>query len=390
MYPNEDARGDLDGLLVVSLEQAVAAPYLTRRLADAGARVIKLERREGDFARGYDDAVFGLSSYFVWLNHGKESVSFDLTSEDDRAFVHRMLSRTDVFVQNLAPGAADRYGFGSPALRARYPRLITCDISGYGPDGPFRTMKAYDLLIQAESGLSSVTGTGDQMARVGVSICDIACGMSAHAAVLQALYTRERTGAGRSLEVSLFHSIADWMNVPYLQSRYGGATPKRSGLRHPSIAPYGVYYCARREPILIAVQNEREWACFAGEILNRPGMTTDDRFNSNVARVRNREELDVVINDVVCQTEREELARRLSAAGIAFGRVTDVADLPAHPQARFITVDTPDGRVELLEPPGGAEGRRAVFGTVPEAGQHSAAVRAEFTIAERTPEEEPA
>jgi crotonobetainyl-CoA:carnitine CoA-transferase CaiB-like acyl-CoA transferase len=370
--------GDLDGLLVVSLEQAVAAPYLTRRLADAGARVIKLERSDGDFARGYDAAVHGWSAYFVWLNHGKESVVFDLKAPADLALLHRLLERADVFVQNLAPGAAARAGIGSAALRERYPRLITVDITGYGDEGPLRDLKAYDLLVQAETGLAAITGTRDEPGRVGVSVCDIACGMSAHAAVLQALIARERSGQGRALGLSLYHSLADWMNVPYLQTRYGGTPPKRSGVAHPSIAPYGLYHCAHGKGILISIQNEREWERFARSILERPEFVTDERFSTNVARVRNRPALDAEVDAVFTRIDRDALIERLEAAAIAYGRLTEITELERHPQNRFVEIDTPDGSALLLEMPGGAEGRRATFGGVPKIGEHTAAVRDEF------------
>ena len=242
--------GDLDGLTVVSVEQAVAAPYLSSRLADAGARVIKVERPEGDFARGYDHLVHGESAYFVWLNRGKESVCLDLKLAADRELLERMVAVADIFVQNLAPGAIDRLGFESERLRHDYPRLITVSISGYGDDGPFRDLKAYDLLVQAETGLSSITGTPDEMARVGVSVCDIAAGMTAFQAVLQALIGRGVTGRGRHVAVSLFHALADWMNVPYLQYVYGGKVPARSGLNHPTIAPYGAYTCRDGKAVL--------------------------------------------------------------------------------------------------------------------------------------------
>jgi crotonobetainyl-CoA:carnitine CoA-transferase CaiB-like acyl-CoA transferase len=369
---------DLDGLLVVSLEQAVAAPYATRRLADAGARVIKLERRDGDFARDYDALVFGQSAHFIWLNHGKESVSFDLKSPDDIAFLHRMLAQADVFVQNLAPGATARAGIASSVLRSRYPRLITCDITGYGTEGPLQHLKAYDLLVQAETGLAGITGTPEGAARVGVSVADIACGMSAHAAILQALYARERTGAGRALSLSLFHSIADWMNVSYLQTHYGSAPTKRVGLNHPTIAPYGLYFCKNDRGILIAVQNEREWDRFARTVLGKPHLVSDPRFHSNVARVEHRPELDAEINAVLAGVDRDDLIAQLESSQIAYGRLTDINDVAAHPQNRFIAVGTPAGEVQLLEPPGGAEGRRASFGTVPRLGEHTASVHAEF------------
>jgi itaconate CoA-transferase len=370
---------DLDGLTVLSLEQAVAAPYCTRRLADAGARVIKLERREGDFARGYDAAVHGWSSYFVWLNHGKESIFFDLKASDDVALLHRMLAQTDVFVQNLAPGATERAGIGSAALRERYPRLITCDITGYGSDGPYRDMKAYDLLVQAETGLSLVTGTPDGPGRVGVSACDIACGMNAYENVLRALYARERSGRGRGVEASLFHSLADWMNVPYLQYRYGGVTPSRPGMHHPTIAPYGLYNCGDDLGILLSIQNEREWERFCAIVLERAELAKDPRFDSIVNRVRNRPALDAEIDAVFGTLTRDEVTARLQAADIAYGRLSTLEDLKNHPQSRFISVGTPGGRVDVLAPPGLGEGARASFGSVPAAGEHNAAVRAEFS-----------
>ncbi|MBL8670647.1 MAG: CoA transferase, partial [Alphaproteobacteria bacterium] len=288
--------GDLDGLLVVSMEQAVAAPYCSGRLADAGARVIKLERAEGDFARRYDRYVKGESSYFVWLNRGKESVTVDIKKPEDLALVRAMLAKADVYVQNLAPGAAARAGIGSDDLRKLHPRLITCDISGYGEDGPYRDMKAYDLLVQAESGLSSVTGNEAGMARVGVSACDIAAGMYAHQAILQALYARERPGPsqgrGRGIRVSLFHALGDWMNVPYLQYAYGGHVPARSGLAHPTIAPYGAFDCGDGKAVLLSIQNEREWESLCANVLGDAGLARDPRFATGPDRVANRPALD--------------------------------------------------------------------------------------------------
>jgi len=265
---------DLEGLLIVTLEQAVAAPYASCRLADAGARVIKLERAEGDFARRYDSCVKGESAYFVWLNRGKESIRFDLKDPTDQALLRRMLARADVFIQNLAPGAAARAGFASTDLRAEFQRLITCDISGYGEEGPYRDMKAYDLLVQAESGLATVTGTPESPGRVGVSVCDIAAGMYAHQAILQALFARERTGLNRGVQVSLYDSMADWMNVPYLQHHYGGQTPGRPGLNHPTIAPYGAYDCGDGKAVLISIQNEREWRSLCENVLGDANIAT--------------------------------------------------------------------------------------------------------------------
>ncbi len=366
---------DLDGVLIVSLEQAVAAPYATCRMADAGARVIKLERREGDFARGYDAYVHGASAYFVWLNHGKESVLFDLKDADDVAMLHRMLAAADVFVQNLAPGATERAGIGSATLRERYPRLITCDISGYGASGPYRDMKAYDLLVQAEAGLAYLSGTPEAPGRVGVSVCDIACGMSAYGEVLRALYARSRSGVGRAVEVSLYGSIADWMNVPYLQLRYGGHEPARLGLQHPTIAPYGAYPCGDGRSILLAIQNEREWRRFCEVVLRAPTLTDDPRFTSTRLRVDHRAALDAAIGAAFAGLTRDDVAQRLRDAEIAFGRLSNVEDLAVHPQNRYVEVETGGRTVELLAPPGASPSH---LGRVPDLGAHDAAVRAEF------------
>ena len=304
--------GALDGLLVVSLEQAVAAPYASSRLADAGARVIKIERAEGDFARRYDNYARGQSAYFVWLNRGKESLKLDIKDPDDAALLHRVLDRADVFIQNLAPGAASRAGFGSTELRTRRPELITCDISGYGEDGPYRDMKAYDLLVQAETALASVTGTPDAPGRVGVSVCDIACGMASHAAILEALIARGLTGKGRSLACSLFDGMADWMNVPFLQYAYGNGIPPRLGLNHPSIAPYGAYACGGNgsdggSEVVIAIQNQREWARLCAHVLEDAGMADDPLFHDNLARVANRPALDERILAVFGKLTRDEV-----------------------------------------------------------------------------------
>jgi crotonobetainyl-CoA:carnitine CoA-transferase CaiB-like acyl-CoA transferase len=279
--------GTLDGLLVVALEQAVAAPLCSQHLADAGARVIKVERPGGDFARGYDAVVHGESAYFVWLNRGKESVTLDLKRAVDKAVMERMLARADIYIQNLATGAAGRLGFGTDAWRARRPELITCDISGYGEAGPYAGMKAYDLLVQAESGLASVTGSAGEMGRVGVSVCDIAAGMNAYAAILEALIAKAKTGAGTGIKVSLFDGMADWMTVPLLHFDYGGTAPARAGLHHPSIAPYGAYAYHGGE-VLISIQNDREWRAFAETVLANAALATDPRFATNVARVAPR------------------------------------------------------------------------------------------------------
>jgi len=368
----------LEGLLVISLEQAVAAPYCSSRLADAGARVIKLERPEGDFARGYDHVVHGESAYFVWLNRGKESIAVDLKQPDDLALVKRMLAKADVFIQNLAPGAAGRLGLGHEALRRAHPRLITCDISGYGETGPYAQMKAYDLLVQAESGLAAVTGRPEGPGRVGVSVCDIACGMYAYQGVLEALLRRGRTGEGSALATSLFAGMADWMTVPLLHQDYGPGAPKRVGLNHPSIAPYGVYACRGGEEVVFSIQNEREWKRLVEEVLRRPALLDDQRFAGNSARVAHRPALDAIIEEVFGALSRDELTTRLFEAAIAYGAVNTPADLSAHPQLRRVTVATPTGPVELVAPPVELRGDTTELGAVPAVDQHGASLRKEF------------
>ncbi len=371
--------GDFDGLLVVAIEQAVAAPYASGRLADAGARVIKVERPEGDFARGYDRLAAGESAYFVWLNRGKQSIRLDLKDTGDAALARRMIGTADVYIQNLIPGAADRLGLGAAALRAAHPRLITCDISGYGEDGPLSELKAYDLLIQGESGLAGINGTAEEPGRVGVSVCDIAAGMTAFQAIVQALYARERTGEGRAIQVSLFHAMADWMNVPYLQARYGGRPPARSGLHHPSISPYGLFRCGDGLGVLISIQNEREWQRFCQAVLGRPDLAADPRFADNPARVAQRTALTAAIEGVFADLDRAAVIDRLTAARIAYGRLSTLDDLIAHPQARFLAVTLSDGQeIDCLAPGAVVTGRSDRVGPVPALGQHDAAIRAEF------------
>lgn len=371
----------LASLLVVSLEQAVAAPYCSSRLADAGARVIKLERPEGDFARYYDKAANGLCSYFVWLNRGKQSLVADIKAPADVGLLHRILFRADVFIQNLAPGAAARAGFGSDVLRERYPRLITVDISGYGDTGDYATMKAYDLLVQAESGLAMITGHPAGPGRVGVSACDIACGMAAHAGVLEALIERGITGHGKGLKVSLFDGMADWMNVPLLFYEGTGKAPERQGLAHPSICPYGAFATADGALVLIAIQNEREWAAFCARFLEEPDLPQRPGFESNVVRVANRPMVDAHIGTAFARLTRDQAAVRLRAANTAYGFVNDVAAFSRHPALRRVEVGTPNGPVSLAAPPVlFSEGPRAL-GPVPALGEHSAAIRAEFGAA---------
>jgi len=369
---------DLEGVLVVALEQAVAAPFASSRLADAGARVIKIERAEGDFAREYDHLVNGESAYFVWLNRGKESVRLDLKLGPDRGLVDAMVAKADVFLQNLAPGAAARLGFGAEELTRRFPRLIYCSVSGYGEDGPYRDHKAYDLLVQGESGLVSINGGPEAPARVGISVGDIAAGETAYGAILRALYARERTGKGRAIEVSLFHTLADWMNVPYLQARYGGKPPQRVGLKHPTIAPYGAYVCADGKPVILSIQNEREWARLCAEVLGDATIAKEPRFVSNTERVAHRPALDALVAAALARVPRDEAMARLNAAGVACGALNELDDLIAHPQRRQMRVTTPHGEVELMAPGARIAGEVEESRAVPDLGEHDEAIRREF------------
>jgi crotonobetainyl-CoA:carnitine CoA-transferase CaiB-like acyl-CoA transferase len=366
----------LDGILVVALEQAVAAPLCTCRLADAGARVIKIERPEGDFARGYDRAARGQSSYFVWLNRGKESLVLDIKKPEDKALLERILARADVFVQNLAPGAAARAGLDPDELRRRHPRLVTCSISGYGESGPYRDMKAYDLLIQAETGLAAVTGPPEAPGRVGVSVSDIAAGLNAYAGILEALVRRERTGEGGAVQISLFDATAEWMAVPLLHFDYGGKAPRRVGIAHPSIAPYGAFAAADGKEIVISIQNEREWVRFCAAILEAPELATDPRFSDNNRRVANRPALDRIVAARFAREPREALGKCLKEADIAFGNLNEVADFSGHPHLRRLAVPTPEGEVNVPAPPGlpGEAPPRPV----PALGEHGEAIRREF------------
>ncbi len=370
---------DLAGLLVVAIEQAVAAPLCTARLADAGARVIKIERPEGDFARGYDRHVHGQSTYFVWLNRGKESICLDLKQAADRAVLVAIIAKADVLVQNLAPGALARLGLSADILRRTYPRLIICEISGYGDSGPYSDMKAYDLLVQAESGLCSVTGSADAPARVGVSVCDIAAGTNAHAAILQALIARGNTNQGRHIKVSLFGGMADWMNVPYLQRRYGGSLPPQPGLKHPSIAPYGVFPCKDGD-ILLSIQNDREWLNFCDDVMDKAAMATDARFATMTARVAHRADLDETIAATFAQHTTVDMAALLKRAGIAFGMLNSIDGLINHPQLRTVTYDTPEGEVSVIAPPVQTDAQERPFGRVPQIGEHTERLKAEFAF----------
>ena len=368
----------LAGLLVVALEQAVAAPYCSSRLADAGARVIKIERPEGDFARGYDGTVHGESSYFVWINRGKESVALDLKRADDLSLLRRMLESADVFIQNLAPGAAERLGLGSAALRAQHPRLITCDISGYGDRGRLYKMKAYDLLVQAESGLISVSGAPGDWGRIGVSLCDISAGMNALIGIQQALLARAKSGRGSGVKVSLFDSAAELMAVPYLQARYGGRAPERVGLKHPTIAPYGGFTCADGRDVVISIQNEREWAGFCRTVLQEPALLEDARCGNNAKRVEHREWLDAKVSAVFAAHTSAEMIDRLTDAQTAYGSVNSLNDLIEHPQLRTRRMPVGPRSVEMPALPWASEWDGETYPPAPRIDEHGPKLRREF------------
>ncbi len=372
----------LGDILVVSLEQAVAAPFCSNRLAHAGARVIKIERAEGDFARAYDDVAHGESAYFVWLNQGKESLVLDIKDSADAELLGRILARADVFIQNLAPGAAARAGFGSDELRERYPRLICCDISGYGEHGEYREMKAYDLLVQCESGMASITGTPDAPGRIGVSACDINCGQQAYSAILEALIAREHSGEGCIIAVSLFDSMVEWLAVPLLHYDYGGKIQPRVGINHATISPYGAYVCGDGQTVVIAIQNEREWQRFCELVLGNAALARDPRYDNNRHRVEHRESVDRLIDGVFGNLDSNQVVARLRAADIAFGRLNDMAGLSEHPQLRRDAVDTASGEVQVVA----FAARRSNFTEtrrrVPGIGEHSDAIRAEFSAME--------
>ncbi len=374
-----ECRGPLTDVLVVALEQAVAAPYCSSRLADAGARVIKVERPEGDFARGYDTAAHGESSYFVWINRGKESIALDLKIEADLAVLLRLLGEADVFIQNLAPGATQRLGIGSDLLRERFPRLVTCDISGYGDSGRLTRMKAYDLLVQAESGLVSVNGAAGEWGRIGVSVCDINAGLNAVIGIQQALMMRTRTGRGSAVKVSLFDSAAELMSVPYLQARYGGKAPERVGLKHPTIAPYGGFTCADGRDILISIQNEREWTDFCREVLLEPDFALDPRCQTNAARVANRAFVDGKVSTLFASLSSTDVIARLARAQTAYGNINSVQDLIEHPQLRTRSMPVGEQSIEVAALPWITEWDPSSYRPAPAVNQHGEAIRAEFS-----------
>jgi formyl-CoA transferase len=367
----------LEGLLVVSVEQAVAAPQCTCRLADAGARVIKVERPEGDFARRYDALVHGESAYFVWLNRGKQSVVLDLGKAADKALLEAMLGKADAFVQNLKPGAIAKLGFEVTRLRRDYPRLICCSISGYGESGLYAQRKAYDMLIQAESGLASITGGPEAPARAGVSVCDIAAGMNAYEAILEALLVRARTGAGAAIAISMFDAMADWMGVPLLQHE-GGDTPKRIGLAHTSISPYGAFKTRDGVDVLISIQNDREWRVLAEHVIGDKRLAADPNFATNVERMKRRVETDGRVAAAFAAMDVAPLVEKLTLYDIAFGVINDLNLLARHPHLRRVAVGTPTGPASMPAPAAIHDGVPRSYGAVPALGEHSAMIRAEF------------
>jgi itaconate CoA-transferase len=375
----------LEGITVLALEQAVAAPFATRQLADLGARVIKVERPDGgDFARAYESSVFGQSSYFVWLNRSKESLALDIKSPLGREVIDRLLPQVDVFVQNLGPGAAERLGWSADALREEYPRMIVCDISGYGPDGPWAQRKAYDLLVQSEAALLSITGTPDHLAKVGISIADIAAGMYAFSGVLTALYERALSGKGAHVEVSLFDAMAEWMGAPMYYTQHAGQQPTRAGAAHATIAPYGPYPVGDGGIVVIAVQTQREWDAFCESVLGDRAIAVDARFDSNEHRVQNRDALDEVIGDNLAVMTTDALLARLDAAGMASARVNTVSDFIDHPvlrqRNRWQTVQTPGGPVDALVPPVTRRDLRPRMEPVPALGEHTEAILRELGV----------
>jgi itaconate CoA-transferase len=382
----------LEGLTVVAVEQAVAAPFASRQLADLGARVIKVERPgPGDFARGYDTTVNGLSSHFVWLNRSKESLTLDLKRPEAAGVLRQLVARADVFLHNLAPGAMGRLGFGSAALRRTHPRLVICEISGYGTTGPYRDKKAYDLLVQSEAGLVSITGTPDTPSKVGISVADISAGMYAFSGILAALMRRERTGEGAALDVSLFDSLAEWMGFPAYYTGYGGTPPPRSGARNAVIAPYGPYTAGDGKVVYLGLQNEREWARFCEDVLGRPDLATDDRFSSNSKRVAAREAMDALITAAFSTLTAADVIARLEAAGIANARMNTVEEFLAHPQlearGRWKTVGSPAGPLRTMAPPFNIEGVETPMSPIPAVGEHTEAILGELGVSTGTVDE---
>ena len=373
----------LDGITVVALEQAVAAPFATRQLADLGARVIKIERpKVGDFARDYDQSVKGLSAYFVWLNRSKESLTLDVKHADAREVLSRLIAQADVFIQNLVPGAASRLGLDAEILRAKHPRLIVCDLSGYGDGGPYAHKKAYDLLVQSEAGVLSVTGTPELQAKVGISIVDISCGMYAYSGILTALYQREKTGAGTRIEVTMFEALGEWMAHPLYYTHFSGAAPRRSGPDHATIVPYGRFKCAGEAYVMLGIQNEREWAAFCDRVLGDSRLAHDARYDNNTKRTQRRAEVVELIERVFGTMTAEQVTAKLDAAGIANARINTPEEVWQHPQFkarnRWREMGSPAGPIPTLLPPTTMSGFEARLDPVPALGEHTDRVLAEL------------
>ncbi|MBA3388410.1 MAG: CoA transferase [Actinomycetota bacterium] len=375
----------LEGITVVALEQAVAAPFATRQLADLGARVIKIERPGvGDFARGYDTTVNGMASHFVWLNRSKESLTLNLKEDGAKDILNRLLDRADVFVHNLAPGATERLGFGAERLREEHPRLIICGVSGYGSTGPYRDKKAYDLLVQCEAGLVSITGTQETASKVGISAADIAAGMYAYTGILTALFQRERNGEGAAFEVSLLEALGEWMGFPAYFTGYGGKQPPRTGASHAAIAPYGPFEAGDGKVVFLGLQNEREWVVFCEAVLQRSELAADPRFDSNSGRVENAEALDEAIEGAFGGLSSEEVISRLDGARIANARMRTVQEFLDHPQLkardRWREVDSPTGPIRTLLPPVTMQGVESVMKPIPEVGEHTGPILEELGL----------
>jgi len=380
----------LQGITVVALEQAVAGPFATRQLADLGARVIKVERPGvGDFAREYDRSVHGEASYFVWLNRGKESIELDIKDTADRALLDRLVDEADVFVQNLIPGAVERLGLDADTLRARRPELIHCSISGYGPDGPYRDRKGYDLLVQCEAGLLGITGTPEHAAKVGISVGDIATGMYAYSGILTALYERERTGSGSTLDVALLDALGEWMLQPTYYSVYGQRPALRTGARHASVAPYGPYQTGDGATVFLSVQSDREWAVLCRDVLGRPELIDDQRFARNTERVEHNDEITPLVEAAFARMTAGGVVDLLDRAGIACARMRTPQEFFEHPQlrarGRWRDVDSPGGTIKALLPPVSVRGREPLMRDVPRLGQANDAIRTEFQATRKAP-----
>ena len=373
----------LDGITVVALEQVIAGPFATRQLAELGARVIKIERPGGgDAARAYDRTVNGMSSHFVWTNRSKESLALDVKHPRAAEILERLLGKADVFLQNLAPGAVERLGLGSSELRKKHPRLIWCGISGYGPAGPYAEKKAYDLLVQCEAGLLSVTGTPAQPAKAGIPVADIAAGMYAYSSILAALLRRERTGEGATLDITMFEALGEWMGFPAYFTAYGGSPPPRSGAHHATIVPYGPFHAGDGGTVFLSVQNEREFVRFCEGVLRNPGLAQDPRFASSPARQANRAAMHDTIEAVFSKLDSNEVVERLERADIANARLNSMQEFWGHPQlkarGRWTKVGSPAGEIDALKPPANIEGMEPRMGPVPAVGQHGRAILEEL------------